>query len=430
MSLDEWHTYMPTGCSLVLLEIGLAAFDESDNLISSKKFSNAIDSYLSLKNGESPQELYQIIEKLRSFENISVNDRNIDLVLKQNGLSSQLMTLEEQLLIQNRKPNFIVRAGFMDSEYNAVQALKDFAIDLSSAKVGHISEKLDLHIIQAINSLDELDKIINTLGSRMREWYGLHFPELDNLIQSLTLYAEIVQKAGLRVNINRELLEMLDLQEKKREVIMDAANRSKGGSITQENLLILQKLGAAVIAQSELRKILEGHLENAMEAIAPNTKELLTASIGARMIAKAGSLGRLASLSASTIQILGAEKALFRALKTGMKPPKHGVIFQHPLVHSAPTWQRGKIARVLAAKVAIGARIDLYRHGTKDNLLLEKLNARISYIQARYKEPPIITRKDKRYIEHNVEGRRHGNKAKNKQSKRRRDRNRFGRRRF
>ncbi|HVD07632.1 MAG TPA: hypothetical protein VNB67_04235, partial [Nitrososphaeraceae archaeon] len=176
MSLDEWHTYMPTGCSLVLLEIGLAIFDESDNLISSKKFSNAIDSYLSLKNGESPQELNQIIEKLRSFENISVNDRNIDLVLKQNGLSSQLMTLEEQLLIQNRKPNFIVRAGFMDSEYNAVQALKDFAIDLSSAKVGQISEKLDLHIIQAINSLDELDKIINTLGSRMREWYGLHFP--------------------------------------------------------------------------------------------------------------------------------------------------------------------------------------------------------------------------------------------------------------
>ncbi len=154
------------------------------------------------------------------------------------------MTLEEQLLIQNRKPNFIVRAGFMDNEYNAVQALKDFAIDLSSAKVGQISEKLDLHIIQAINSLDELDKIINTLGSRMREWYGLHFPELDNLIQSLTLYAEIVQKAGLRVNINRELLEMLDLQEKKREVIMDAANRSKGGSITQENLLILQKLSS------------------------------------------------------------------------------------------------------------------------------------------------------------------------------------------
>ena len=81
----------------------------------------------------------------------------------------------------------------------------------------------------------------------MREWYGLHFPELDNLIQSLTLYAEIVQKAGLRVNINRELLEMLDLQEKKREVIMDAANRSKGGSITQENLLILQKIGVQLL---------------------------------------------------------------------------------------------------------------------------------------------------------------------------------------
>jgi nucleolar protein 56 len=88
--------------------------------------------------------------------------------------------------------------------------------------------------------------------------------------------------------------------------------------------------------------------------------------VGARIISKAGSLARLATLPASTIQILGAEKALFRALKTGARPPKHGLLFQHPLIHSAPKWQRGKIARAVASKVAIAARIDYYRHNGKD----------------------------------------------------------------
>ena len=111
------------------------------------------------------------------------------------------------------------------------------------------------------------------------------------------------------------------------------------------------------------------------------------------MISRAGSLPRLAVLPASTIQILGAEKALFRALKTGSSPPKHGLLFQHPLIHSAPKWQRGKIARALAAKIAIAARIDEYRHAEIDNSILENLNKRIELIQKIYAEPPVVTRK-------------------------------------
>ena len=126
-----------------------------------------------------------------------------------------------------------------------------------------------------------------------------------------------------------------------------------------------------------------------MTDLAPNTKELLTATVGARMIAKAGSFTKFAHLPASTVQILGAEKALFRSLKTGARPPKHGLLFQHPLIHSAPRWQRGKIARTVASKVSIVARIDLYRHGERDYSILDKMNSRIAEIQEKYKNPPL-----------------------------------------
>jgi nucleolar protein 56 len=125
-----------------------------------------------------------------------------------------------------------------------------------------------------------------------------------------------------------------------------------------------------------------------MEILAPNLKNILTAIIGARLIAKAGSLLRLAQMPSSTIQIIGAEKALFRALKTGTRPPKHGLIFQHPSVNSAPKWQRGKIARALSAKIAIAVRIDVYRKGGLDHSLLDKLTKRIETIQKIYHEPP------------------------------------------
>jgi nucleolar protein 56 len=281
-----------------------------------------------------------------------------------------------------------------------MQALREFAINLSSSRVKEASERLDLHIIQSINALDELDKIINTVGARMREWYGLHFPELDNLLQSLVAYAEIASRAGLRENITAEILQSAGMQEKKVEVILDAAGRSKGGDMTPENLAIVKRLADQVIAQSDLRRVLADHIEVAMETVAPNVKELLTASVGARIIAKAGSLARLATLPASTIQVLGAEKALFRALKTGARPPKHGLLFQHPLIHSAPKWQRGKIARAIASKVAIAARIDYYRHEGKDSMIQDKLNTRINEIREKYKEPVPEKERDRKYREH------------------------------
>jgi nucleolar protein 56 len=387
-------------CSVVLLELGMAAFDPAGSLVVSKKFDDAIRSYRLLKSGVNLDEIRWFVEKLRSFEPVSTNDASIVSVLRQAGLNSQLMPEDQQQYIQNSKPTLIVKAGFADNEQDAMQALREFAINLSSSRVKEASEKLDLHIIQSINALDELDKIINTVGARMREWYGLHFPELDNLVSSIIVYAQIVSKAGLRENIIVEILQSIGLPEKKIEVILDAAKRSKGGDMTLENLAIVKRLADEVIAQSDLRRVLADHIEVAMETVAPNVKELLTAAVGARMISKAGSLARLATLPASTIQILGAEKALFRALKTGARPPKHGLLFQHPLIHSAPKWQRGKIARAVASKVAIAARIDYYRHNGKDSTVYAKLKSRIDEIREKYREPMPEKERDRKYKEH------------------------------
>ena len=276
---------------------------------------------------------------------------------------------------------------------DSIFKLRQFATEFSSFKVKESSGRLDLHIIQAVNALDEIDEIINTIGTRMREWYGLHFPELDNLIQNITTYAYIVKNSKSRTEITKEMLLATDLQEKKADIIIDFASKSKGGEITEESQSILKDISSRVIELSHLRTNLSSMIESSMEILAPNLKNMLTAVIGARLISRAGSLPRLAVLPASTIQILGAEKALFRALKTGSSPPKHGLLFQHPLIHSAPKWQRGKIARALAAKIAIAARIDEYRHAEIDNSILENLNKRIELIQKIYAEPPVVTRK-------------------------------------
>jgi nucleolar protein 56 len=266
----------------------------------------------------------------------------------------------------------------------------------------------------------------------MREWYGLHFPELDNLIQSPNLYAEIVAKAGLRQNITKQILEQAGLQDRKVEIILDAATRSKGGDTSTETLEILKNIANEVLVQSEVRRIIAEYLEDTMEVVAPNLKQILTALVGARLISKAGSLNRLAFSSASTIQVLGAEKALFRALKSGARPPKHGLLFQHPMVHSAPKWQRGKIARAVASKVAIAARIDLYRRSGKDQSILNKLDQRISEIKEKYKEPDQGKNRNRKFNQHNQRQQqqfsdsRRGRFTKN----RRRIKNRFGKRRF
>ncbi|MDW3629909.1 MAG: hypothetical protein QOK71_00590 [Nitrososphaeraceae archaeon] len=383
---------MTKNCTMILSELGPFVFENENELIYSKKFKNIISSNILISNGDY-SEILDISDKLRGYDSVFSNDTGLISYLRNNGINVYVMPSEKIREISKHKLNYLIHAGFAENEYDAHMQLRQFALDFSSNKVRRISEKLDLHISQSINALDELDKIINVIGARLREWYGLHFPELDYLIQNIFTYAEIVKLAGNRNNIDLNMLENLGIESKRADMILVAVQRSKGGDILEENLSIIKKLANEVIMQTELRKILAQQIEEMMEKIAPNIKELLTATVGARLMAKAGSLQKLSVMPASTIQIIGAEKALFRSLKTGAPPPKHGILFQHPILHSAPKWQRGKMARAIASKVAIAARIDLFRNGEKDLHISEQLNKRIAEIQEKYKEPRLSEQK-------------------------------------
>lgn len=383
---------MTKNCTMILSELGPFVFENENELIYSKKFKNIISSNILISNGDY-SEILDISDKLRRYDSVFSNDTGLISYLRNNGINVYVMPSEKIREFSKHKLNYLIHAGFAENEYDAHMQLRQFALDFSSNKVRRISEKLDLHISQSINALDELDKIINVIGARLREWYGLHFPELDYLIQNIFTYAEIVKLAGNRNNIDLNMLENLGIESKRADMILVAVQRSKGGDILEENLSIIKKLANEVIMQTELRKILAQQIEEMMEKIAPNIKELLTATVGARLMAKAGSLQKLSVMPASTIQIIGAEKALFRSLKTGAPPPKHGILFQHPILHSAPKWQRGKMARAIASKVAIAARIDLFRNGEKELHISEQLNKRIAEIQEKYKEPRLSEQK-------------------------------------
>lgn len=383
---------------VINLELGVAILNSDINIIYFNKYKDPIKSnHNVIKKNYS--EIIETIENNEDFKKskelkILTNLNEIFPSLTDRNFQIEKISPSIERQIQTNKLNIYLESNLFSNENEIINQLKEFSLKWSSLKIQEVSEQIDLHISQSINALDEIDKISNTLGTRMREWYGLHFPELDNLLQSITTYANIVIHCGQRENITNDFLNIIDIPENKIEIIIGVAKRSRGGKITEQNLSILQDIARQVIALNKIRKNLEEHIEISMENIAPNLKGLLTASVGARLISKAGSLKKLSSMSASTIQILGAEKALFRTLKTGANPPKHGILFQHPVIHSAPKWQRGKMARAIAAKAAIAARLDVYgQYPAINQNLSQKLSERIAEIQEKYKEPPVAEQK-------------------------------------
>ncbi|RAL59931.1 hypothetical protein DID88_000557 [Monilinia fructigena] len=228
---------------------------------------------------------------------------------------------------------------------------------LSRHKLKFSPDKVDTMIVQAISLLDDLDKELNTYAMRVKEWYGWHFPEMGKIVNDNLAYARVILKVGMRVNTSSTDLADI-LPEEIEAAIKAAAEVSMGTEITEEDLDNIKLLAEQVVGFTEYRQQLSSYLSARMQAIAPNLTELVGELVGARLIAHAGSLMNLAKSPASTIQILGAEKALFRALKTKHDTPKYGLIYHASLVGQATGKNKGKIARMLAAKAAIGLRVD------------------------------------------------------------------------
>lgn len=239
----------------------------------------------------------------------------------------------------------------------------------SRAKVKFNVHRTDNMIIQAISLLDQLDKDVNTFSMRIKEWYGYHFPELVKILNDNYLYAKVAQFIKRRSTLSADSLEGLEailMNSAQAQQVLDAARHSMGMEISDIDLLNIDSFATRVVSLTEYRKGLHEYLQNKMHAVAPNLSSLIGEQVGARLISHAGSLTNLAKYPASTVQILGAEKALFRALKTKGNTPKYGLIFHSSFIGRAAAKNKGRISRYVANKAVIASRIDCFTDNPTD----------------------------------------------------------------
>eukprot|EP00930_Biecheleria_cincta_P068320 TRINITY_DN5565_c0_g1_i2.p1 TRINITY_DN5565_c0_g1~~TRINITY_DN5565_c0_g1_i2.p1 ORF type:complete len:524 (-),score=160.35 TRINITY_DN5565_c0_g1_i2:109-1446(-) len=229
---------------------------------------------------------------------------------------------------------------------------------LSRFKLKFSPDKVDTMIIQAVGLLDDLDKELNNFAMRLREWYGWHFPEMGKIVTENLAYAKVVKLMGLKTRAKELDFSQVGVPDEIASEVRHAAETSMGTEITQEDLGNIKTLSERVIELTEYRASLSEYLKLRMNAIAPNLTYMVGELVGARLISQAGSLMSLAKHPSSTVQILGAEKALFRALKTKKSTPKYGLIYHASLVGQSAPALKGKISRVLAAKLSLCCRVD------------------------------------------------------------------------
>ena len=381
---------------IVQFPFGAAAFDDKNNLIEKalfpKKAQAAAKSLLKTETGKLSDQFSSLITLLKNsgydtfvFENANLAEET----QRKLEVNVEVTTPAEAAVLHSRMSDVALESGFAKEEQELSLWNRNVSMELAKLRIKGATQKRDLIVAQGIQTLDSLDQTVNLFMGRLREWYGVYFPELDRLIEKHETYARLVINLGDRENYTFEGLEKENIPKERAQLVAKAAESSMGADIAEPDLEQIQELATDVLAWYELRKSMEDYVDRTMEELAPNVRAVAGALLGARMIAIAGSLQNLAMRAASTIQVLGAEKALFRSLKTGARPPKHGLIFQHTLLHDAKRWQRGKIARVIAGKLAIAARADAFGEGRfiGDDLKAD-INKRVEEIREKYKEPP------------------------------------------
>ena len=235
---------------------------------------------------------------------------------------------EKQRLFKNRM------------EFHSFIHAVNFELSKSSMQKEVVDDKL---IVHAINALDEIERTTNTLAMRLREWYGQYFPE-----------------AGYKLSDNKAFSEYISTTLYRSDVRGAEPHESLGSDISKEDLEEIRAFAKKILEDFKARETLEKYIEVKAKKVCPNTHAILGGMMSARLLAHAGSLERLAKFPASTIQILGAERAFFR-FKHGMgSSPKHGVIFNTRYLQSAPRDKKGKVARILAGKLSIALKLDFY----------------------------------------------------------------------
>jgi nucleolar protein 58 len=367
----------------VLSQFKISAFSKFNSA------ANALQEVNSVIEGKVSDQLKKLLEdvKLDKKATLVVSETKLANAINKLGLNmnvvSDAVTLDLYRAVREHLPELL--PGLSDSDLSKMSL--GLAHSIGRHKLKFSADKVDTMIIQAIALLDDLDKELNTYAMRCKEWYGWHFPELAKIITDSVAYARIILVMGVRSNAAETDLSEI-LPEDAEERVKTAAEVSMGTEITEIDLINIKALAEQIVEFAAYREKLSQYLSSRMRAIAPNLTQLVGELVGARLIAHSGSLISLAKAPASTIQILGAEKALFRALKTKHDTPKYGLLYHASLVGQASGRNKGKIARVLAAKAAIALRYDALAEERDDSgeIGLEvrsKVESRLSSLEGR-----------------------------------------------
>ncbi|XP_065827841.1 nucleolar protein 56-like [Oscarella lobularis] len=334
-----------------------------------KTGANALENMTSISEGLLHDDLENFLEanvprgKKSSKATVGVADARLGAAIQEKLVNCTVtaMGVVPELLRGIRLHFHKLVAGLEGSA--AAKAQLGLGHSYSRAKVKFNVHRIDNMIIQSIALLDQLDKDINTFSMRMKEWYSYHFPELVKIVGDNQTYARVLLCIPSRKELTDEKVDELEeilSDSDKVKAILEAGRTSMGMDINPLDLINIQHFAKRVVSLVEYRKSLQDYLHKKMTSVAPNLSTLIGDQVGARLISHAGSLTNLAKYPASTVQILGAEKALFRALKTRGNTPKYGLIYHSSFIGRASAKNKGRISRYLANKCSIASRIDCF----------------------------------------------------------------------
>jgi len=383
-------------CYIIDTLIGVYATDDGGNFLNYIDFLDDIEKsvsfYISLNNDSLSEEYSAFINELSSsgFDDFVFDNKKLKELTKQKlgyNTSFDKLSLEFKNFRFNLSEQ-LNKIGITKTREEILYFFKKVEEQLVKEQVSQFGSKGDVEVVQIIETLEILKKSISLFSNRMREWYGLHFPELtDKLIEENILIAKLITILGKRDNFTYEKIDQeFSFKESRIDILQKLASRSMGADI---ELSIIKKYANEILSLDDFRKELEEYLDTLMDQVAPNLFALVGGLIGAKLIAKAGSLKKLAFMPASRVQLLGAEKALYRFLKTGEKRPKHGLIFQWNQIRGSKPWNRGKISRLISGKIGISAKVDFFEGEFVADVLSKEINEKILEIEKKYPKPPL-----------------------------------------
>ena len=342
-----------------LTPIGLFAHDENGALLGSVIFSDrnkAKDAFISAMQEKVTKEEAQLLKMIGDKAEIIFEQ-------SKDGYRSEFPNISGNMVRENL-PKLAVSEGFCSNASEYYDYLHDLNTGMTRAAIKAAATE-DRLVVHAINTIDEIESAANTLSIRLKEWYALYYPELVERVKSDGKLASMISKSAIREDISKE-----------------DAQKSMGGDYSKSDVLEMQRFAVLIDSMYSHRKALESYIKVKSEQIMPNACQLISPTLAARILADAGSLEKISKMPSSTIQVMGAEKALFRHIQGQGPSPKHGLIFQSPLINQAQKKVRGKRSRILASKLSIAFRMDYFdKKLTGGKKLKEDLDKKLSNIK-------------------------------------------------